>query len=120
MTVNRKAEPVYSGVIAYFPRTMRALSRISKAGNDKHNPGEPLHWSPEKSTDHPDCTQRHMLTPYEIDPDTLELHLVHVAWRALAWTETVLEALEAGRRTIEDFRSGVVDFAKLGAERAGK
>lgn len=113
---DRKNEPVHSGVVAYFPRAVRAISRVSKRGNDKHNPGQPVHWSKDKSTDHPDCAARHALTPYEIDPETGELHLAHKAWRTLAWLETVLEALENGRASLAEFAAGRVDFAELGAE----
>jgi hypothetical protein len=70
--------------MAYFPDALMAVARVSKISNDKHNPGEPLHWSREKSGDHLDCIARHLLAPYEIDPDSHEAHLAHVAWRALA------------------------------------
>lgn len=80
----RKASPVFSGVLNYFPDALLAVARVSKAGNDKHNPGQPLHWSRDKSNDHLDCAARHMLTPYEIDPDSKEVHLANAAWRLLA------------------------------------
>jgi hypothetical protein len=80
----RKAAPVWSGVLNYFPDALMAIARVSKAGNDKHNPGQPLHWSREKSSDHMDCAARHMLTPYEIDPDSKEVHLANAVWRLLA------------------------------------
>lgn len=80
----RKASPVFSGVLNYFPDALMAVARVSKAGNDKHNPGQPLHWSREKSNDHLDCAARHMLTPYEIDPDSKEVHLANAVWRLLA------------------------------------
>lgn len=87
----RKAEPVYSGVLRYFPLALRAVARLSKKGNDKHNPGEPLHWSRDKSTDHGDCIVRHQLEPEAIDPETGETHAVAVAWRALAQLELLEE-----------------------------
>lgn len=80
----RKAEPIYSGVLRYFPDALAAVSRVSKAGNDKHNPGQPLHWSRGKSNDHLDCVTRHILTPGVIDSESGELHLAHAAWRVLA------------------------------------
>lgn len=80
----RKASPVFSGVLNYFPDALLAVARVSKAGNDKHNPGQPLHWSRDKSNDHMDCAARHMLTPYEIDPDSKEVHLANAVWRLLA------------------------------------
>lgn len=80
----RKAAPVQAGVLAYFPDAIMAVARVSKKGNDKHNPGEPLHWSRAKSSDQEDCIARHLLEPKGVDPDTGELHLAHMAWRALA------------------------------------
>ncbi len=83
-SAQRKSEPIYSGVLKYFPDAIAAVSRVSKAGNDKHNPGEPLHWSRGKSNDHLDCVTRHIITPEETDPDSGEIHLAHAAWRVLA------------------------------------
>ena len=80
----RKASPVWAGVLNYFPDALMAVARVSKAGNDKHNPGQPLHWSRDKSSDHLDCAARHMLTPFAIDPDSKEIHLANAAWRILA------------------------------------
>src|ERR1700677_2638312 len=71
-SAERKGEPIHSGVLCYFPDALAAVSRVSKAGNDKHNPGEPLHWSRGKSNDHMDCVARHIITPDEIDPDSGE------------------------------------------------
>jgi len=80
----RKAAPVWGGVLSYFPDALMAVARISKAGNDKHNPGEPLHWARGKSMDQEECIVRHMLNPYATDADSGELHLTHAAWRTLA------------------------------------
>ena len=77
-SAERKQTPVYGGVLAYFPDALAAVARISKDGNDQHNPGEPLHWSRHKSNDHLDCVARHLLTP-EVDS-----HLANAAWRILA------------------------------------
>lgn len=83
-SAERKAEPIHSGVLMYFPDALAAVARLSKAGNDKHNPGEPLHWARDKSTDQMDCLARHTLTKDAIDPETGEAELVATAWRALA------------------------------------
>lgn len=92
----RKASPVFSGVLNYFPDALMAVARVSKAGNDKHNPGQPLHWSREKSNDHMDCAARHMLTPYEIDPDSKEVHLANAVWRLLAELQILQEEKNRG------------------------
>lgn len=92
-SATRKATPIYSGVLKYFPDALAAVARLSKKGNDKHNPGEPLHWSREKSTDHGDCIVRHQITFDQVDPESGEYHAAGVAWRALAQ----LQLLEEGR-----------------------
>lgn len=83
-SAERKAEPIHAGVLQYFPDALAAVARVSKAGNDKHNPGEPLHWSRGKSNDHLDCVARHIITPELQDPESQEYHLAHAAWRVLA------------------------------------
>lgn len=87
----RKATPLTTGCLDYFPDALQAVARLSYKANEKHNPGEPMHWSRNKSTDHVDCLGRHLLTRDEIDPETGELHAVAVAWRALAYLQTLLE-----------------------------
>jgi hypothetical protein len=90
----RKDTPITTGVLDYFPRALAYVARISKQGNDKHNPGEPLHWAREKSTDHPDCCARHLIERGTFDPDGGALHDGKLAWRALANLETELEKRE--------------------------
>lgn len=83
-SAERKGAPITTGVLHYFPDAIMAVARVSKAGNDKHNPGQPLHWARSKSTDHLDCEGRHLLTPYAVDADSGQLEQAQVAWRALA------------------------------------
>lgn len=106
----RKATPVYSGVLRYFPDAIAEVARVSKAGNDQHNPGQPLHWSKGKSTDHDNCIARHLLDAGTIDTDG-QRHRGKVAWRALASLQIELEA-EAAGMTYEDY------IAKLEADYA--
>lgn len=73
------------------PRALAYVARVSKAGNDKHNPGQPLHWAKEKSTDHADCIARHLIDRETVDPEDGLLHAGKLAWRALALLETQLE-----------------------------
>lgn len=87
----RKAEPIHSGVLLYFPDALAAVARVSKAGNDKHNPGEPLHWSRGKSTDQMDCATRHSLTPETIDAETGEMEAAAMVWRGLAQLQLLEE-----------------------------
>lgn len=83
-SAERKNLPLCTGVFDYFPAALAAISRLSKKGNDKHNPGQPLHWARGKSNDHADCIARHLLDRGTIDPDDTEYHEVKLAWRALA------------------------------------
>lgn len=86
----RKGIPVWSGFMNYFPDAIAEVARLSLAANEKHNPGEPLHWSKSKSNDHADCLARHLLEYDEVDDDGFR-HDVKVAWRAMALLQTRLE-----------------------------
>ena len=89
----RKNIPLVSGCLDYFPAALAEIARLSKYGNDKHNPGEPLHWARGKSPDHADCIVRHL-----VDRGTMDgkfSHSVMVAWRALALLQEELEAAGA-------------------------
>ena len=90
----RKSTPITTGVLDYFPRALAAVAQCSKAGNDQHNPGQPLHWAKEKSTDHADCITRHLIDRKTVDTDGIR-HAAKLAWRALALLETLLENEEA-------------------------
>lgn len=99
----RKAVPIATGCLDYFPDALAAIAGLSKIANDKHNPGEPLHWSRGKSDDHPDCLIRHFLERGKID--TLEgkpvRHSAQMAWRALAILQLEIE---------ESAKSGTITF----------
>ena len=56
----RKEVPLYRGLLKYFPAALAGVAVNSKKGNDKHNPGEPMHHARGKSTDHEDCILRHL------------------------------------------------------------
>ena len=78
----RKRIPIYSGVIKYFPDALVAVAKISRKGNDQHNPGKPLFWDRSKSGDELDALMRHII---DEDWDA-------VAWRALANLQKQIEA----------------------------
>lgn len=89
----RKSVPIYSGVIKYFPLALEEVARVSKVGNDQHNPNQPLHWAREKSTDQLDALTRHLTDHAKgevFDTDGMR-HLAKVVWRALAQLELDLE-----------------------------
>lgn len=91
----RKAQPVFSGVLKYFPNAIKYVSTVSKAGNDQHHPDKPLHWDKSKSSDETDALARHLID-HSIDPMDTDgmLHLGKVAWRALAALERYLNCME--------------------------
>jgi hypothetical protein len=98
-SARRKGQPVITGNLRYFSDAHLAVAELSRYGNDKHNPGEPLHWSKDKSNDHADCCGRHLLEPFGIDlsygPDKPVLHSVAAAWRALANAQIEIDTLKA-------------------------
>ena len=84
----RKATPVLSGVLKYFPNALKEVAKCSQAGNNQHHPDKPLHWDMDKSKDEYDALTRHLID-HTINPidDDGTLHLAKVAWRALAGLE---------------------------------
>lgn len=90
----RKALPVATGVIDYFPDALLDVAGLSKIGNDQHNPGQPLHWDKTKSMDHADCIVRHMIDRGTRDVDGVR-HSAKVAWRALAMLQIEIEQEKA-------------------------
>jgi len=88
---DRKATPVYSGVLIYFPLAMQAVAQCSRIGNDQHNPDTDIHWDREKSGDEHDALVRHLMKAGQMDTDGVR-HSTKVAWRALAALEKELEA----------------------------
>lgn len=90
-SASRKAVPLVTGVLDYFPAALAEVAKVSKAGNDKHNPGQPLHHARGKSTDHADSLLRHLVDRGKVDEDTGQRHSAEVAWRALALLQQELE-----------------------------
>lgn len=100
-SATRKGQPVAMGVLAYFPKSLIAISEVSRRGNEKHNPGDPLRWAREKSTDEANACVRHIIDalaegPLAVDAEGVP-HLHSAAWRMLAWLERVLEGDERWR-----------------------
>lgn len=94
----RKDIPMARGCLDYFPDALAAVAEVSRVGNEKHNPGEELHWAQGKSEDHADALLRHLVDRGKMD--ILEIrgriyqlrHSAEVAWRALALLQRELEA----------------------------
>ena len=81
----RKATPIFSGVLMYFPDAVAEVARCSLAGNEQHHPGTPLHWDKSKSKDEDDACVRHLMDARteKFDADNIR-HRAKAAWRALA------------------------------------
>ncbi len=103
-SAERKGYPLLSGCLRYFPAALAGVARISKIGNDKHNPGDVLHHARGKSTDHGDCIMRHLTDVQDLlaalernDPNVrVEDVLIEVgqmAWRALAYAQELHEQI---------------------------
>lgn len=97
-SAQRKHFPITSGLLDYFPDACAATSEISFVGNMKHNPGEPMHHSRGKSSDHADCIARHLTERGGFDLVTIDgvqyrmRHSAALAWRAMALLQEELEA----------------------------
>lgn len=90
----RKGIPMMRGLLDYFPAALAEVARVSKVGNDQHNPGEEMHWARGKSADHADCAVRHLLDRGQFDTDG-QRHTAKAAWRVLAELQMELEAAGA-------------------------
>ena len=89
----RKSTPIWSGFVMYFPDVFAAVAEVSRLGNEQHNPGEPLHWAREKSTDQMNTAFRHMLdygTGVIRDTDGA-YHLAKAIWRLSAELQLLIE-----------------------------
>ena len=100
----RKAIPIGTGVLDYFPDALAAVAEVARAGNEQHNPGQPLHWARGKSMDQWDTLVRHGLERGKIDSDG-QRHSAKLAWRALALLQEELEAegapVSRGSKSVE-------------------
>jgi hypothetical protein len=98
----RKEYPLFRGCLRYFPAALAGVARTSKLGNDKHNPGEPMHHARGKSTDHGDCIIRHLIDVEDLlarltrgDKDVTSRAVLdevnQMTWRALALSQQLHE-----------------------------
>ncbi len=115
-SAERKRHPLFSGVLKYAPAALAGVAKISIDGNDKHNPGQPLHHARGKSNDHPDCIVRHAVDVADIEAalqrsakradvpidkgdgsaraaviESLLTEVSQLAWRALMWSQELHE-----------------------------
>lgn len=86
----REQFPMADGLLDYFPNALAEVSKVSKIGNEKHNPGQAMHWSRGKSTDHRNKIMRHLIDAGGKDSYGVR-HSAYLAWRALANLQEELE-----------------------------
>ena len=104
-SATRKEYPLYAGVLRYFPAALAGVAKVSKTGNNKHNPGEELHHAREKSKDHGDCILRHLTDSADLlaaldrnqgtNPQDILSEVSQLAWRALAFSQELHERFGA-------------------------
>lgn len=101
-SAERKNYPMLRGCLNYFPAALAGVSNISKLGNDKHNPGQPLHHARGKSMDHGDCILRHLtdtenllaaFNRYDelVKQEDILVEANQLAWRTLAYVQELHE-----------------------------
>lgn len=89
----RNEYPMADGLLDYFPNALAEVARLSKVANAQHNPGEPMHWARNKSTDHANKIVKHLIDRGLLDSDGIR-HSAKVAWRALAMLQEEMEQAE--------------------------
>ena len=99
-SAERKNYPLLRGCLNYFPAALAGVAHTSKIGNDKHNPGEPLHHARGKSMDHGDCILRHLMDLEDLIAANAEGTSIleeanSLAWRALALSQELHERFGA-------------------------
>jgi hypothetical protein len=90
----RKALPLWDFMFKYFPDAWLAVVDVAVQGNNQHNPGEPLHWAREKSTDQLNTAFRHQFDyglGVKRDTDGV-YHLAKAIWRLSAQLQLDIEA----------------------------
>jgi len=86
----REQYPMADGLLDYFPNALAEVARLSKVGNDQHNPGQPMHHNRDKSRDHANKVIKHLVDRGKFDTDGVR-HSVKAAWRALALAQEEIE-----------------------------
>ena len=89
----RKALPIFTYLTEYFPDATLAEVGVAVAGNEQHNPGQPLHWAREKSRDQLNTAFRHLWdhkagATKDIDG---QYHLAKAIWRLKAELQLLIE-----------------------------
>ncbi len=83
----RKALPIGTGVLDYFPLALAEVAKVSLAGQKQHNT---TGWDRSKSGDEADALIRHFLQRGLVDGDGCS-HSAKMVWRALAFLQKECE-----------------------------
>jgi hypothetical protein len=89
----RKRLQLWTFMFEYFPDAWLAVVNVAVAGNEQHNPGQPLHWAREKSTDQMNTAFRHQWDygrGVKKDTDG-QWHLAKAIWRLMAQLQLDIE-----------------------------
>jgi hypothetical protein len=84
-----------ASLFAAYGQALAEVAQVSWYGNEKHNPGQPLHHARAKSTDHADCILRHLVDNMT-DPGGYDGEFRHAAalvWRCLILLQLACEAV---------------------------
>lgn len=89
----RKRLQMWTFLIEYFPDTFLAVLEVALKGNEQHNPGQPLHWAREKSTDQLNTAFRHLWDHGRgvIKDKDGAYHLAKAIWRLSAELQLLIE-----------------------------
>jgi len=87
---SRNGIPMADGLLYYFPNALAEVAKVSRIGNEQHNPGQPMHWDRSKSTDHANKILRHLVDAGQLDGSGVR-HSAYMAWRALALLQEEIE-----------------------------
>lgn len=86
--MNKTKQEYIDIATAYFPDALAEIGELCVEANEKHNPGEPIHWDKSKSKDHWGSWGRHLSNRGTIDPEFGLLHDVSFLWRTMAINQT--------------------------------
>lgn len=113
----RKMIRAFQGFVQYFPDAIALVALLSKMANDQHNPGEPMHWAKDKSSEELDSLMNHLMdiaSKGELSRDSDNvLDAIKVAWRGMAnlqrlvdkWgMDTLLLLMEVGTNGTDETR----------------
>jgi len=91
--LRRKGQPVYTGVLKYFPDAIKYIGHVSLVGGKQYGQDETnIFWDRDNTSVNEDALVRHLIDHSKNPKDTDGVyHLGKVAWRALAALQEMLE-----------------------------